>query len=262
MYRSRPLHDVIHLSLTELFLIPVICFFGGFFSTLAGLGGGLLVLATTSLFLPVSIVVPLNGVLILAGQITRVAQFYRHINWDITIPFIPGSMLGAALGTFVYFGLSEEIIASILGCVLLWFCWVPPSASTRNLAARIPFPFFWVGFAHTLLSTVTGAGVLFQSVMVNSKLGKDEFVATIAGTLLFMAIFKSMGYLAAGFDYSPYVGVIALSWIMGIIGTILAKFCLDSLPDTWFRLLVKTIISLFALRLFWKVGAYFWTSVL
>jgi uncharacterized membrane protein YfcA len=241
-------------------LIPVICFFGGFFSTLAGLGGGLLTLAATSLILPVSVVVPLNGVLILAGQITRVLQFHRFINWQITIPFIPGSMLGAAIGTFIYFGLPEFLIAFILGCVLLWFCWVPPSDAARKLASHIPLPFFWVGFAHTFLSTVSGAGVLFQSVMVNSKMGKEQLVATIAGTLLFMALFKSIGYLAAGFDYTPYLGVIALSWIMGIIGTMLAKVFLDQLPDSYFRLIIKVIITLFAFRLFWTVGAHFLAS--
>jgi uncharacterized protein len=246
------------VSLTVLLLIPAICFVGGFFSTLAGLGGGLFTLASTSLLLPVSVVVPLNGVLILAGQITRVIQFYRHINWQITLPFIPGSMLGAALGTYVYFGLPEVYIAFLLGCVLLWFCWIPPSAATRKLAASVPSPFFWVGLIHTFLSSVSGAGVLFQSVMVNSKLSKEEVVATIAGTLLFMALFKSIGYLLAGFDYTPYTAVIALSWIMGISGTMLGKRCLDVLPDVYFRLLLKGIITLFALRLFWTVGAHFW----
>lgn len=220
----------------------------------------MLVLATTSMILPVSVVVPLNGVLILAGQITRVIQFWRYIDWKITIPFIPGSLLGAAMGTFIYIGLPEILIAFILGCVLLWFCWVPPSDRARKLASHIPHPFFWVGFAHTLLSTITGAGVLFQSVMVNSRLSKEGLVATIAGTLLFMALFKSIGYLLAGFDYSPYFGVIAASWVMGILGTILAKVCLDSLPDTYFRMLIKAIISLFALRLFWKVGALWLAS--
>lgn len=248
------------MSLTVLILIPAICFIGGFFSTLAGLGGGLFTLASTSLLLPVSVVVPLNGVLILAGQITRVTQFYRHIDWSITLPFIPGSMLGAALGTFVYFGLPEVFLAFMLGCVLLWFCWIPPSQAARKLAARIPYPFFWVGVAHTFLSTVSGAGVLFQSVIVNSKLSKEKVVATIAGTLLFMALFKSLGYLAAGFDYRPYVLVIALSWIMGISGTMLGKRCLDILPDTYFRLLIKIVITLFAVRLFWTVGAHFWSS--
>lgn len=248
------------MSLTVLLLIPAICFIGGFFSTLAGLGGGLFTLASTSLLLPVSVVVPLNGVLILAGQITRVAQFYRHIDWEITRPFIPGSVVGAALGTYVYFGLPEVLVALILGCVLLWFCWIPPSQTSRNLAAKIPHPFFWVGMIHTFLSTISGAGVLFQSVMVNSKLPKECIVATIAGTLLFMALFKSIGYLLAGFDYTPYVGVIALSWIMGISGTVIGKMCLDVLPDTWFRLLIKVVISLFSLRLFWTVGAHFWAA--
>jgi uncharacterized protein len=100
--------------------------------------------------------------------------------------------------------------------------------------------------------------VLFQSVMVNSKLSKEALVATIAGTLLFMAIFKSLGYLLAGFDYTPYLTVIALSWVMGIAGTLVGKKCLDVLPDRYFRLIIKVVISLFSLRLFWTVGAHFW----
>lgn len=242
------------MSLTILLLIPAICFIGGFFSTLAGLGGGLFTLASTSLLLPVSVVVPLNGVLILAGQLTRVAQFHRHINWDITLPFIPGSVIGATIGTMVYFALPETLLALLLGSVLLWFCWIPPSEAARKTAARIPAPFFWVGLAHTFLSTVSGAGVLFQSVMVNSKLPKEGVVATIAATLLFMALFKSFGYLVAGFDYTPYLPVIALSWVMGISGTIVGKMCLDVLPDRYFRLLIRIVVTFFALRLFWLAG--------
>jgi uncharacterized membrane protein YfcA len=248
------------VSVTLLILIPAICFIGGFFSTLAGLGGGLFTLACTSLLLPISVVVPLNGVLILAGQITRVVQFYKYINWEITLPFIPGSVIGATIGTLIYVALPEALLAFMLACVLLWFCWVPPSAGARTLAARIPFPYFWVGMIHTFLSTVSGAGVLFQSLMVNSKLSKEAVVATIAGTLLFMALFKTIGYLAAGFDYSPYYLVIGLSWVMGICGTMLGKVCLNVLPDKYFRLLIKTVVSLFALRLFWLAGSDLWFS--
>ena len=248
------------MSLTVLILIPLICFIGSFFSTLAGLGGGLFTLASTSLLLPISIVVPLNGVLILAGQVTRVAQFYRHISWEITLPFIPGSMIGAALGTMIYFALPETLIAFILGCVLLWFCWVPPSDGARRLAARIPLPYFWVGIVHTFLSTISGAGVLFQSMMVHSKLPKEGVVATIAGTLLFMALFKSTGYLLAGFDYRPYLLVVTLSWVMGIVGTMLGKLCLNQLPDKYFRILIRSVVTLFALRLFWMVAEALWIS--
>jgi uncharacterized protein len=248
------------VSLTLLLFIPAICFIGGFFSTLAGLGGGLFTLAATQLFLPITEVVPLNGVLILAGQVTRVIQFYKFIDWKITLPFIPGSLIGAVIGAEVYFGLPEAFLALLLGAVLLWFCWVPPSEGTRKLAGRIPSPFFWVGIAHTFLSTVTGAGVLFQSAMVNSKLSKEALVATIAGTLLFMALFKSLGYLMHGFDYRPYFTVIGLSWLMGISGTVLGKKCLDILPDHYFRILLKVVITLFAIKLFWTAFSHWYQA--
>lgn len=221
---------------------------------MAGLGGGLLILAFTSLLLPISQVVPLNGVMILAGQITRVIQFRKHICWEITRPFIPGSMLGAVIGSLIYFRLPEVFIALMLGCVMLWFCWMPATAKTRAFAAKIPHPWFMVGIIHTFLSTVSGAGGLFQSLMVNSKLPKEGIVATIAGTLLFMAIFKSIGYMLAGFDYSPYLLMIALCWLMGILGTTLGTRCLNILPDIFFRRLIKAVVTLFSLRLFWQAS--------
>jgi uncharacterized membrane protein YfcA len=250
-----PSSRAVFVSSTLLILIPLICFIGGFFSTLAGLGGGLFILASTSLLLPVSVVVPLNGMLILAGQITRVIQFHKHIDWTITLPFIPGSIIGATLGAVLWFGLPETALALLLGSVLLWFCWLPPSAGARTLAARIPWPFFWVGLAHTFLSTVSGAGVLFQSMMINSRLTKEALVATIAGTLLCMALFKTAGYMLAGFDYQPYFPVIGLSWLMGIGGTLLGKRCLAILPDRHFRALIRTVVTLFALRLFWLAAS-------
>jgi uncharacterized membrane protein YfcA len=75
-----------------------------------------------------------------------------------------------------------------------------------------------------------------------------------------MALFKSMGYMVAGFDYRPYYLVIGLSWIMGILGTVAGKLCLDILPDKYFRLLIKAVVTLFALRLFWLVGWNLWFS--
>jgi uncharacterized membrane protein YfcA len=245
------------VSLTVLLLVPAICFIGGFFSTLAGLGGGLFTLAATSLLLPLPVVVPLNGVLILAGQITRVAQYYRHIDWSITLPFIPGSLVGALAGAYIYFGLPEALLAFLLGCVLISMAWIPPSDGARKLAARIPWPFFWVGVLHTFLSSVLGAGALFQSLIVNSRLSKDAIIATIACAMLFMALFKSAGYMLAGFDYTPWLLLIGLCWAMGILGTVAGKLCVDILPDTYFRLIIRIVVSLFALRLFWQAGTQF-----
>jgi len=241
-----------------IFVVPLIVFAGAFLSTVAGMGGGLFILASCSLILPVSVVVPLNGVFVFAGQITRVMQFHRHIAWHITLPFIPGSMLGAFIGTVIYFSLSETAIALILGTVMLWFSWVPANAFSKKLAANIPAPYFWVGIIHTFLSTVSGAGGLLQSLMVNSKLGKQNIVATIAVTLLSMSVFKTVGYFMAGFDYTAWLGVILLSWVAGVAGTTIGKISLNKMPDEFFRKLIKAMVTIFALRLFWRAASNVW----
>lgn len=238
-----------------IFLVPTICFAGAYLSTVAGMGGGLLILATCSQIMPIGIVIPLNGVFVFAAQVTRTIQFHRHIAWHITAPFIPGSILGAVLGTVIYFSLSEVAIAIMLGSVMLWFSWVPSSKGSRLIAEKIPQPYFWVGIIHTFLSTVSGAGGLLQSLMVNSKLGKESIVATIAGTLLAMSIFKTIGYFLAGFDYLSWLPVILLSWVTGIAGTTVGKHSLNLMPDIFFRRLIKTMVTIFALRLFWRAAS-------
>lgn len=235
------------------YLVPIVCFFGAYLSTVAGMGGGLLILACCSQIMPITAVVPLNGVFVLSGQIARVSQFYKHTAWEITLPFIPGSILGATIGSFIYFSLSEVAIAFMLGSVMLWFCWVPSTPVSRKIASKIPHPYFWVGIIHTLLSTLSGIGGLFQSLMVNSKLSKEGIVATIAATLLAMSLFKTIGYIAAGFDYSQYLPLILLSWVTGVLGTYVGKRSLNKLSDKFFRNLVRAMVTIFSLRLFWQV---------
>jgi uncharacterized membrane protein YfcA len=238
-----------------IFLVPAIVFVGAYLSTVAGMGGGLLILAACSQIMPVTTVIPLNGVFVFAGQVTRTVQFWRHIAWDITLPFIPGSILGAILGTLIYFSLPDIAIALILGSVMLWFSWVPSSRASRLLAEKIPQPYFWVGIVHTFLSTVSGAGGLLQSLMVNSKLNKEGVVATIAATLLAMSLFKTVGYFLAGFDYLTWLPVILLSWLTGIAGTAVGRLSLNKMPDIFFRRLIKAMVTVFALRLFWRAAS-------
>lgn len=236
-----------------LVIIPAICFAGAYLSTVAGMGGGLLILACCSQIMPITAVVPLNGVFVLASQVARISQFHKHIAWDITRPFIPGSIIGALLGSFIYFSLPETAIALLLACVMLWFCWVPSTAASRKLSEKIPHPYFWVGIIHTFLSTLAGVGGLFQSLMVNSKLERQGIVATIAATLFAMSVFKTLGFIMAGFNYLEFLPVILLSWIAGIAGTAVGKRALLKVSDKFFRQLIKAMVTVFSLRLFWQV---------
>ncbi|MDT8399404.1 MAG: sulfite exporter TauE/SafE family protein [Pseudomonadales bacterium] len=246
---------------STVFLIgaPLICFVGAYVSAVAGLGGGLLIVAFCAQIMPLAAVVPLTGVFVLAGQVARIGQFYPYLDWSIARPFIPGSLLGAVLGSHIYFSLPENAIALMLGSVMLWFCWVPSTPASQWLGRKIPHPWFWVGIIHTFISTLAGVGGLFQSMMVNRNLSRQAVVGTIAGTLLAMSVFKTVAYVAAGFDYRPYLMVIVLSWLAAVAGTYVGKNSLSQLSDRFFQRLLKAVVTIFSLRLFWQVAQRFWT---
>lgn len=234
-------------------ILPLVSMIGAWVSTITGMGGGLIILASCTLVLPITAALPVSGVLVMSGQVARTFQFHQYINREIARPFIPGALIGAAIGSLIYISMPETFMAFMLGTVMLWFCWIPPSRSRPEWATRIPIPYFWIGIVHTFLSTVAGVGGLFQSLMINSGMNKQGIIATIAGTLLFMSAFKTIAYGVAGFDYLPYLLVIALSWLTGYLGTMLGRLCLERVSDRLFRYFIQGMVTLFSIRLYWEV---------
>ena len=235
-----------------LIAVPLICFAGAWLSTVAAMGGGLLIVAASSQVLPLSLVVPLTSVFLLTTHMTRTWQFRDAIDWRIAGPFIPGSVAGALLGAWLYLRLPDAVIALLLAGVVLWFCWVPTPPALRRLAARVPQPWFWTGIIHTFIATISGLGGLLQAMMANSALPRQVVVGTVACTMFAMAVFKTAGFLIAGFDYVPYLGLIGLGWLAGILGTAAGRRTLHRVSDRLFRRLIKILVTLFALRLLWE----------
>ena len=149
MCRIRTFQLAVSVNDSLFIWLPLAAFFGAWVSAVTGMGGGLLILALCTFLLPVHDALPVSGVLVMVGQIVRTWQFHDKTRWDIARPFIPGAIIGAILGAYIFFSLPENFIRIMLGCLMLWFCWVPPGKHQRRLADKIPYPWFWVGTVHT-----------------------------------------------------------------------------------------------------------------
>lgn len=237
-----------------LWVVPTICFAGAYLSTVTGMGGGVVILAGCSWVMPAKAAVPLNAMLVAASLLARAVQYRTYISWGIARPFVVGATLGAGAGTLAYAWLSETALAIGLAAALLWISWAPKPARRRGVEA-LPLGYVTVGFAHTVLSTVTGVGGLMQAVVADSGLGRRAVVATLAFCVLVMSCFKIAGYAAAGFDYAAYLDVVALAWAGGLLGTFAGGRALERVSDATFRNLSRGVVTLFALRLLWRVVA-------
>lgn len=74
-------------------------------------------------------------------------------------------------------------------------------------------------------------------------------IATTAGCLSGMSVFKITGYAWFGFDYRPYLVLIVVAVLASLCGTWLGKRLGESFPEEQFRLAYRILITITALRL-------------
>ncbi len=208
-------------------------------------GGAMIVLAVASAVLPVSAIVPIHSTLLVGSTASRVVVFREHIRWHIAGPFLVGSFIAVAIASRLYVELPERVIAIAVGVLMLIAIWLP-AVSWRP---RIAHPWGIVGFVHSFLSTLFAYGALLHAVILQAGLRRREVVGTMGAALTGMAIFKITGYAVNGFDYRPYVVVIALSVLVAFAGTWVGKLLIDRISERAFRIAFRLFVSVTALRL-------------
>lgn len=220
-------------------------FLAAAFNAAFSAGGAMIILATTTAVLPVVAVVPIHSGLLIGSTFGRMFMFWRYIRWDVARPFLLGSLFGTAIGARIYFELPEQLIALAIALVMLVAIWLP-EISWRP---RLRHPWAIVGFSHSLLSTLFAYGAVLHAVALHAGMHRRQMVATLAGCLSGMSVFKITGYAWYGFDYQPYLLLILAALPVSILGTALGKRLSEGLPEPAFRLAYRMIVTLTALRL-------------
>lgn len=214
-------------------------------------GGAMIVLAVTSTVLPVAAIVPMHSTLLIGSTSARMLFFWQYIDWKIAGPFLLASVIAVAIGSRLYVEMPETIIATAISLVMLVAIWLP-DVSWRP---RLKHPWFAVGFIHSLLSTLFAYGALLHAIILHTNLRRREIVGTMAACLTGMGVFKIVGYTATGFDYRPFLTIIASSLLAAFFGTWLGKKVVDRVSERVFRLVFRSLVTLTALRLLY-VGLF------
>lgn len=225
--------------------LVIASFLAAAFNAAFSAGGAMIVLATTTAVLPIVAIVPIHSGLLIGSTFSRLFMFWHHTRWDIVRPFLVGSFVGTALGARIYFELPEQIIAVAIAAVMLVAIWLP-EVSWRP---RFKHPWAIVGFFHSLLSTLFAYGAILHAVALHAGLNRRQMVATLAGCLSGMSVFKIAGYAWYGFDYRPFLLLIAAALLANVLGTWLGKRLSERLPEKQFRIAYRLIITVTAIRL-------------
>ncbi len=179
-----------------MFMVAVLGLLAGMITTLAGMGGGLVLVLGLALMMDPAIALVITGPALLVGNLHRVwmyaASVDRSMAWRYALGGVPGALVGAmALGVVPIRAVEVAmLLVAVLASVkvLAGWTWSPPAG------ALVPGGFA-VGFT---TSTAGGGGLIGGPLLLASGLEGRAYVATAAVGASAVHVARMAGYGASG----------------------------------------------------------------
>jgi len=225
-----------------LIVIPA-AFFAALVASVAGTGGGVILLPVLVSAFGVREAVPLYAVILFSGNLSRVGMNWRQIDFKVVGWFVLGAVPAAVAGSWLFTRMPDTGLLRILGAFLLG------SAVLRYLRreAKPGFPayrFLGLGVVFSTISGVVGsAGPFLAPFYLSYGLAKGAFIGTEALGTAAIHVTKLVTYQTLGvMSELIWLRGLALAPVM-IAGSYMGKRIMDRLPATVFVRIVELTIA-------------------
>jgi len=229
-----------------------ISFVGSLIAAALGLGGGLLVLATMTLVLSPTVLIPIHGIVQIGSNGFRAVLMRREILYRIAPAFLVGTLIGSYIGGQTVFALQTWVLQLILGLFVLYATWAPGFRSSNPGPAK----FFGCGVVGGFVTMfIGGSGPLVAPFVYAACPTRQQVVATHATLMTFQHLFKVIVFGVLGFAFGPYIPLLVGLLLFGAIGTYAGRAVLNRLPEKVFRVGLRFILTLLAIRLLYAAAS-------
>ncbi len=109
------LADLLQLTPIQIILCIMIIFFAYAVKGLSGFGSGLIAIPLLAFIFPLTLIVPVLGLLSYSGTLMQSIQLRKHVSWHDMLPLIPFSMLGIFIAIWLLVNLDADILVLALG---------------------------------------------------------------------------------------------------------------------------------------------------
>lgn len=219
----------------------------------AGFGSGVVATPLLTFVIPLSTTAPLITVIGFVVSVRQALRDWHLIEWRRVTVFIPGSLVGVALGLYLFKALDQVLLARVLGAYILLYAFY--SLFGERLFKRVLTPPHWlihpVAALGALVATIFGglAGPIYVTYFDALALPKGVFRVTVSTTLLALNLIRSIGYIATGVFRLDDVALVAASFLPVAVGTILGDRLHDRLDPRAFRRAIGALLVVSGLGL-------------
>lgn len=249
------------VSILELVLLCFMAFLSSTWTSIIGVGGGPLLITAMLGIIPASAIIPVHGLVSLAGNISRMSFSMRDVILPIFWPFLVGALLGALVGTQIVIQFPADLMPFTIGAFILITTWISSSKLHNIVNLSEKTRYILLGIVQTFLSLFVGSvGPLASPFLLKSNLSKDQFVVTNASLAATFHTLKALVFAVAGFSAGKFAIEIVCMIVAVIFGAYVGTKLRGTISETIFHRVLKVLLMALALRMiFWSVKAVLFT---
>lgn len=233
------------------FLI-IISFFTSIISGIIGMGGGILLLSMMTFFMPITMAIPIHGIVQLVSNSSRVFYLRNYVKWKFYKYYIIGLPFGATVSTFLLMKLLERQHIYILLLALISYAVFKPK-TLPDLKLK-PSLWIFIGISTGISAVLVGAvGPLIAPFFLRDDFEKEQIIGTKAIMQMSAHLIKIPAFLFLNFSYSEHIPLTFMMGISAVIGTKVGINILDKVNNELFKKLYKIFLAIAGFRILYKL---------
>ncbi|WP_407480562.1 sulfite exporter TauE/SafE family protein [Elizabethkingia meningoseptica] len=222
------------------YLIVFVCSFLAFgISAICGGGAGLMLIPILNRFLPVVQVPAALSIGTASSSVSRIAVFYRDINWKVVRYFLPAALPAAWLGSWMLSYINPiwiELLMSVFLISNLPQVFKNKKKDYETEKGLKSWTLLIIGLFAGFISGITGAvGLLFNRFYLKFGMTNQQIVATRAANEVVLHIVKLIMYIYFGLFTLTVLKVGAVVALAAILSSVVMKKILPKISVKWFH---------------------------
>ena len=240
---------MLELSLSENIIITVLSFFTALMTSIAGAGGGTVLLAAMLQFMNPAEAIPVHGAIQLTSNLTRAWLLRKFVNWEIIFKFSLLLPFGIFLGLKIFQNIDSDNIKILIGIFILLALGLQNLRIINNIKISTNI-YILIGFFTGVLNILVGVIAPLLAVIVKQSISeKKSIVGTLGYFGLIGNLIKIIGFSFIGFSFFEYIDTFLMVVPATLIGSRIGQFLLNKISNRIFTIMFQIILIGLAIRL-------------
>ena len=240
---------MLELSIFENTVLTLLSFFTAMMTSIAGAGGGTVLLAAMLQFMNPSEAIPVHGVIQLSSNIARVWLLRKFVKWTIILKFSLLIPLGVYIGLEIFRNVDADDIKNLIGLFIIIALVLQNLKSIRKITISSNW-YYLIGFLTGILNILVGVIAPLLAVIIKHSLNEKKSIVGTLGYFGFVGNFtKIVGFSLIGFTFIEYIDTFLLMIPATLLGSRIGQYLLDKISNKFFFYIFQVILIALALRL-------------